>query len=97
MINKNIDEINYLKHNRTGERFDLKLARKWFIISLPYDDFVKITTIWFKCNRVAKPYRFNYHYDILPKDDTPKRRTDYLEYLYYKIYQNLCTEGVEVD
>lgn len=96
MIKKNIDEIYYLKHNKTGERFDLKRARKWFI-TLPYDDFVKLTTIWFKCNFVAKPYRFNYHYDVAQKDDTIRRRIDYLEYLYYKIYQNLCTKGVELD
>lgn len=97
MINENPDEFCFLKNNKTGERFDLNRARKWIITSLPYDDFVKLTTIWFKCNFVEKPYRFNYRYDILPKDDTPKRRIDYLEYLYYKIYQNLYTNGVELD
>lgn len=66
MINKNPDEFYFLKHNKTGERFDLKRARKWLITSLPYDD-------------------------------TPKRRIDYLEYLYYKIYQNLCSYWVELD
>ena len=97
MIRKNIDDIYYLKNNKIGERFDLKRGIKCLITNLSYDEFVKLTTIWFKCNRVPKPYRFNYHYDVLEKDDTTKRRIDYLEYLCYKIYQNLCTNGVELD
>lgn len=97
MNSKNPDEFYFLKNNKTGERFDLKRAGKWIITGLPYDEFVKLTTIWFKYNRVPKPYRFDYRYDVLEKDDTTKRRIDYLEYLCYKIYQNLCTNGVELD
>lgn len=97
MINKNPDEFYFLKQNKTGERFDLKRGIKFLITNLSYDEFVKLTTIWFKCNRVPKSYRFNYHYDVLEKDDTTKRWIDYLEYLCYKIYQNLTTNAVELD
>lgn len=87
----------HLKNKKTGEAFDLKRARKWLVNSLPYPDFVKLTTVKFINNRVAKPYTFSYIYNISAKDDTPARREKYLEYLYYKIYQNLATEGIELD
>jgi len=96
MIIKNFNEIIYLINKKKGEAFDLKRARKWLVKSLPYPDFVKLTTVRFTNNRVAKPYTFGYLYQVSAKDDTPAKREKYLEYLYYKIYQNLATEGIEL-
>lgn len=96
MIIKNYAEIIYLINKKKGEAFDLKRARKWLVNSLPYPDFVKLTTVKFKNNRVTKSYTFGYIYNISAKDDTPAKREKYLEYLYYKIYQNLATEGIDL-
>lgn len=96
MINKNYDEIMHLKNKKSGEAFDLKRARKWLVNSLPYPDFVKLTTVRFKNNRVAKSHTFSYFYNIDVINDTPAKREKYLEYLYYKIYQNLATEGIDL-
>lgn len=96
MIIKNYNEIIYLINKKKGEAFDLKRARKWLVNSLPYPDFVKLTTVRFRNNGPAKSYTFSYFYNIDVINDTPAKREKYLEYLYYKIYQNLATEGIDL-
>lgn len=94
MIKPNYDVITHLKHNEEGEHFDLKRFHKWVINSMPYDDFCKFAKLRFMNNRVESSYLFEYNYLIGSKDDTPKTREEYLQYLAYKLYQNLATEGI---
>lgn len=94
MINPNYDEMNHLKNNEEGEKFDLKRFHKWVINSMPYDDFCKFAKLRFMNNRVESSYLFEYNYLVEPKNDTPKAREEYLKYLAYKMYQNLATEGI---
>lgn len=96
MIKASYDEMIHLKHNEEGEHFDLKRFHKWVINTMPYGDFCKFATLRFMNNRVVSSYLFEYDYLVEPKDDTPKAREDYLKYLAYKMYQNLSTEGIEL-
>ena len=90
----NDEEFFHLKGKETGEAFDLKRFSKWVLNSMPYDEFRKLMKLSFINNMVDVPYDFTYEY--LPKYDTPKARENYLKYLAYKLYQNLCTEGIEL-
>lgn len=83
-------DLMKLKGKETGERLDLKLAYKWLINELPYNDFANI----FKISGMHNGNMFSYRFCIDEKSDTPKTREDYLKYLMYKIYQNSNTDGV---
>lgn len=92
----NNEEFFHLKGKETGEAFDLKRFSKWIINSMPYDEFRKFAKLSFINKRVDDTYDFDYIYHVIPANDTPRTRENYLKYLAYKLYQNLCTDGVEL-
>lgn len=85
-----------LKGKNTGEAFDIDMSIKWLIYHMPYEDFVKFTTLRFENFRTETPHSFSYIYGIKEKDDTAKTRRNYLRYYFYKLYQNLATDGIEL-
>ena len=97
MYNINFEEFTHLKHNESGEAFDLKRFHKWVLYSMSYEDFVKFVKIIF-VNKIPNTtiYEFTYEYRIEPERDTPRAREDFLKFLAYKLYQNLSTEGIEL-
>lgn len=94
-MNFNSNEYFHLKRKETGEALDIKRTYKWILNSMPYDDFVKLMKLSF-INKTPREYKFTYHYEMSPKNDTPAAREKYIKYLCFKLYQNLCTGGVEL-
>lgn len=95
----NNEEYFYLKGKETGEALDLKKTLKWITIAMPYDDFKKLAKLSFINKRVDGDviYEFEYSYHTPPERDTPRKRENYLKFLAFKLYQNLTTEGIELN
>lgn len=80
-----------------AEALELKPMLNWILEKLPYKDFRKLFTLGFTANTGdLDQYYFAYSYHVLEKDDTPKARKAYLEYLAFKLLQNLATPSVEL-
>ena len=85
-----------LKGKEDGERLDIKQAYKWVLEDMDYDDFRKLTTINFSNKGTYETYNFKYQYMCDKKHDSKKTRQDYLKYYFYKLIQNIYTEGIEL-
>lgn len=92
----NYEKLMKLKGDKTGERLDLKQTYKWLLGDMEYEDFKKLTTLRFICHYTNPAYPFQYEYMVSKKDDSKRAREEYLEYLAYKLIQNLMTESVEL-
>lgn len=86
--------IYELKDGEEGERVNLKAAYKWLINDMSYQDFRAFATLRFTSKNSTYP--FSYRYAVSKKNDSPRRREEYLKYLMYKLIQNIETPGVEI-
>lgn len=85
-----------LKGKEKGERLDIKQVYKWLLEDMDYEDFRKLTTLNFSNTRAGEPYVFSYRYMREKKHDSKKTRQDYLKYYFYKLIQNIYTEGIDL-
>ena len=85
-----------LRGKEDGERVDIKQAYKWVLEDMDYDDFRKLTTLCFSNRRAGGVYNFRYLYMREKKHDSKKARQDYLKYYFYKLIQNIYTEGIDL-
>lgn len=86
----NKDEL--LRHDKC-ERAYLDEVYKWILKELDYESFTKLAQL--RCvDENGQP--FTYFYRVRAERDTPKAREDYLEYLAYKLLQNVSTPGVRL-
>lgn len=93
----NQDEYLRLKGRETGEAFNIKASFKWILHTMPYDDFVKFAKLTFIDKMPGHTeYKFTYSYLVTPEWDTPAARENYIKYLFFKLYQNLTTDGIEL-
>lgn len=81
----NFEKIMELKNGKDGERLDIKKTFKWIMEDMSYDDFEKLARLTFQSTTGP----FTYRYRINEKADSPATRKDYVEYLCYKLVQNL--------
>lgn len=92
----NYEKLMKLKGNEEGERLDIKQAYKWVLEDMDYEDFRKLTTLCFSNKRAGETYDFSYRYMCEKKHDSKKTREDYLKYYFYKLIQNIYTEGIDL-
>lgn len=85
----NKDEL--LRHDKY-ESANLGAVYKWILNELDYESFTKLAQL--RCAENGRP--FTYFYRTRAEKDTPKAREDYLEYLAYKLLQNVSTPGVRL-
>lgn len=91
------EKLMKLKGKETGERLDLKQTYKWILNEMSYENFRALTELRFGYYRPNHTkYEFSYKYMTDEKHDSPKARRDYLKYYFYKLIQNLATEGIEL-
>lgn len=90
------EEFGRLKGNEVGERLDIEKAFEWVLKGMKYEDFKKFATLRFKNNRVQAPYDFKYNYLIEEAEDSEETREEFIKYYFYKLIQNLYTDGIEL-
>lgn len=83
-----------LTAGKTGERVNLDRAYKWIIEEMDYENFYRLAHLNFY--DFDSNHSFDYEYAIPKTADSPKRREEFLEYLMYKLFQNLETYGVRL-
>lgn len=91
------EKLAKLKGKEEGERLDIKQAYKWVLNDMEYKDFRALTELRFKdCSPNHTEYEFSYKYMTDEEHDSPKARQDYLKYFFYKLIQNIYTEGIDL-
>lgn len=92
---KNIMEVfRELHAGENGERLNLDATYEWILNGMSYADFRKLSVLRFV--EINQGYDFKYEYMIDQKHDCQTARKEYLQYLAYKLVQNLATPGVEL-
>ena len=87
-------DIKKLLKGKEGERANAKEVYKWILDGMKYEDFCKIARLDFFDNNGGYP--FNYQYMVDKNHDCKEAREDFIDYLCYKLIQNLDTNGVEL-
>lgn len=90
------EKLMKLRGKEEGERLDIKQVYKWVLEDMDYEDFRKLTTLNFTNKRAGETYDFSYRYMCDKKHDSKKARQDYLKYYFYKLVQNINTEGIDL-